>query len=72
VNKDSVLFKILDMQDLPNTKQGRKQLESDMTRLVDFFQPILSKAALKALKEMKLIKTEQRHNEKERTSPKNV
>jgi hypothetical protein len=49
VNTPGVLHKILEMQTLPNTPAGRKHLEDAMTRLVDFFSPILSKAAKAAL-----------------------
>lgn len=52
----SILQKLLTIQELPNTPDGRKKLESAMERLVEFFQVILDKKSKFALDNLGLLK----------------
>lgn len=55
VNKTSILNKLLDMTELPNTKMGRHTLEINMLTLIDYFTKILNELAKGILKESGIV-----------------
>lgn len=50
-----ILEQVLSMETLPNTSEGRKKLQAQMEKLVDFFQDILNKKAKQELEEVGLV-----------------
>lgn len=50
-----ILERIMAIKELPNTPEGRKKLQSQMEKLIDFFEDILNKKAKQELEDFKLI-----------------